>query len=311
MLYTLFSPISYATIYGDYKALIIDSDFCIVESILSKEFVYSLLSYVSLLFFISVFPSFLLYKIIRYSNADKYFNFLRFANHWHYYLTGEFSQFKEFKKDFKGNGRVLFVYADVLTQNGDDTCMYTGVIKQHTFNPSTRGIDSIYLSNVKRYKKLKDSNFKEVKEGETEPNKGSKGFVIKDVPTDCFIIPYRSIININLRLFFEKKVNNRWIYKDSTKRVIENLSLMLIPLVWTELAFDFGGYIKSSLGEYSTYVRFFLSIATPIVGNIPSIMLDKNKKRKQIIGGLLTLLLMIGLLLWVIFKSIAFFQSLF
>lgn len=128
------------------------------------------------------------YAIVRTFNLDRRFSVFRFQNYWNYYFRGEINSFSEFK--FLNKGKYIHTMADVLTQTSSgETKLYKGVLSQYTIESKTNKLETLYLSKVFRWRYSKS------KEKMEQVN----------VPGDCMIIPYSSVLNINLEYVREPK----------------------------------------------------------------------------------------------------------
>ncbi len=174
----------------------------LLDLLFSETFISKCISFGISLFLICALTGAILHFIVRELRLDRHFNFLRFSNHWYYYLRGEFLAFKEFSIKHK---KVDIVVVDVLVDNStEQPILYTGILKQYVID-ANRQLDSIHLSDV-------------IVRG-TE----------KKIPTHCFIIPYSKVINLNLRIVYTKG-SKTWVF-DQLKRLAPLLTLtgLLLP----------------------------------------------------------------------------------
>lgn len=146
--------------------------------------------YYIVVLFVAYILAQLSYALIRAFKWDRKFSVFRFQNYWNYYFRGEIKDFPEFK--FLNSGKYIHTMADVLIQTASgDTKMYKGVLSQYTIEPKTNKLETIYLTRVLRWKYCKDK----------------EKMIQVEVPGDCMIIPYASVLNLNLEYIREPKAN--------------------------------------------------------------------------------------------------------
>lgn len=125
-------------------------------------------------------------KLIRVLKFDRKFKLFRFSNDWHYLLSGEFLDFPEVPDDPE---EVSFKLVNVLTQVGGEQMIYIGELIH--FNLSDEGgLDNIVLKDAKR-RFLKDDLLE---------NR------YYEIPGRYITIPYKTIININIRYFYLEEI---------------------------------------------------------------------------------------------------------
>lgn len=121
-------------------------------------------------------------KIVRILKLDRRFRLFRFSNDWHYLLSGEFLDFPEVPDHPE---EVSFKLVNVLTQTGGETMIYIGELIHFTLSDEG-GLDTIVLKDAKR-RFLKDDMLE------------SRYY---DIPGRYITIPYKTILNINIRYFY-------------------------------------------------------------------------------------------------------------
>jgi hypothetical protein len=121
-------------------------------------------------------------RIVRVLKLDRRFRIFRFSNDWHYLLSGEFLDFPEVP-DHPDD--VSFKLVNVLTQVGSETLIYVGELIHFTLSDEG-GLDTVVLKDARR-RLLKDDSV----EGR-----------YYDIPGRYITIPYKTIININIRYFY-------------------------------------------------------------------------------------------------------------
>ena len=143
------------------------------------EFITLVVCYYFIIIFIAWLTANLSAKIFKIFKLDIKYKVLRFHNYWYYYFTGDIIYTREFRELPKG--KVLLTKADVLVNIEDGkTRMYSGNISQYTINKDN-SLQNIYLTKTTRWK---------------TPENGAP--YKKDIPGDCFIIPYSKVNTINL-----------------------------------------------------------------------------------------------------------------
>ena len=121
-------------------------------------------------------------RIVRILKLDRRFRLFRFSNDWHYLLSGEFLDFPEVPDHPE---EVSFKLVNVLTQTGGDTMIYIGELIHFTLSDEG-GLDTIVLKDAKR-RLLRDDLIE---------NR------YYDIPGRYITIPYKTILNINIRYFY-------------------------------------------------------------------------------------------------------------
>ena len=149
----------------------------IVDILNTPRIVKKVTVFIFIVFSISALLGAFSYKVVRLFRLDISIPFLKFSNYWHYYFKGEFLKFKEFNST---KNKVAFVYADILADKGDGkSVLYNGLVSQYELNKhDSCQLDTIHLTNPGVY----------------------KGKVSSEIKSDCLIIPYSRVLNINLRV---------------------------------------------------------------------------------------------------------------
>lgn len=148
--------------------------------------------------------------------------------------------------------KLMYIHTevDVLIDTGTENKLYSGKLENYYINHNDNHLQTITLSNVKRYKKDKN-----------------KKVEIKEIPGDHFIIEKERILNLNFRYIFEKKDNSSLYI--SLYTIIDLLCLLAIPSLIISLSF-------SSVNIYtSTILR---KIAYTIFGSILILIINKFLK---------------------------------
>lgn len=201
----------------------------IIKLLDTPKVVKKLITLVLLVFSISALLGAISFKIVRLFKLDIIIPFLKFSNHWHYYFRGEFLKFKEFNST---KNKAAFVYADILSDKGNgETVLYHGIVSQYELDKhNSNQLDTIHLTNPGRYKGKESSEIK----------------------SDCLILPYSRVLNINLRVA-EIDLSDR-------SEKIDNWIKILLPLFTLVFAI-----LPFFLGLFKTWQ--FPWLATFLLGN--------------------------------------------
>lgn len=150
-----------------------------------KEFAEIFLSYLYYCTFVmtvSFFAGHLSRKIIRFFKLDRKYKLFRFSNDWYYLLSGEFLDFPEVPDHPE---EVSFKLVNVLTSTGGQQLIYVGELIHFTLSDEG-GLDNVVLKDAKRRLLLNDLPEDRYYE----------------IPGRYITIPYKTIININIRYFY-------------------------------------------------------------------------------------------------------------
>jgi hypothetical protein len=151
--------------------------------------------------------------IIRTTGLDKKIVLFRFSNKWHYIFSGEYLEFPNIPDDTKD---IDFVFVDALVNiSNDHQMIYVGLLKDFYLDKDG-GLESIHLDFPKRRSLHNDYIFKNITESErkelqTEDTNNGIDERFYDIPSNFIILPYKSIINLNIRYysFQELSVNQQ------------------------------------------------------------------------------------------------------
>src|SRR5690606_12977095 len=116
----------------------------------------------------------------------KHPSLFKFGNTWLYTLTG---RGKRTNPNFKNE---IIPVIDALAELGGKTRLYRGII--FDFNTDDTGsLQEIFITEARRGKFIPD---------ETEPEKTV--FMWEKIPGDIFMLPYKTLINLNITYFDPK-----------------------------------------------------------------------------------------------------------
>ena len=143
---------------------------------------FSYLYYCSFVLTVSFFAGHASRKVVRLLKLDRKFKLFRFSNEWHYLLSGEFLDFPEVPDHPE---EVSFKMVNVLTSIGNQQMIYIGELIHFTLSDEG-GLDNIVLKDAKR--RLLQDDLQEKR--------------YYEIPGRYITIPYKTIININIRYFY-------------------------------------------------------------------------------------------------------------
>ena len=129
-------------------------------------------------------------KIVRIFKLDRKFRLFRFSNDWHYLLSGEFLDFPEVPDSPE---EVSFKLVNVLTEVGGKQMIYIGELIHFTLSDEG-GLENIVLKDAKR--RLLEDDLLENR--------------YYEIPGRYITIPYKTIININIRYFYLEEITSEY-----------------------------------------------------------------------------------------------------
>lgn len=144
------------------------------------------LYYCTFVMTVSFFTGHISRKIIRLLKFDRKFKLFRFSNDWHYLLSGEFLDFPEVPDHPE---EVSFKLVNVLTNVGAEQMIYIGELIHFTLSDEG-GLENIVLKDAKR--RLLQDDLLENR--------------YYEIPGRYITIPYKTIININIRYFYLEEI---------------------------------------------------------------------------------------------------------
>lgn len=147
------------------------------------------LYYCAFVLSISFFAGHLSRKIVRLFKLDRKYKLFRFSNDWHYLLSGEFLDFPEVPDTPE---EVSFKLVNVLTSAGSQQVIYVGELIHFTLSDEG-GLDNIVLKDAKR--RLLQNDMEEDR--------------YYEIPGRYITIPYKTIVNINIRYFYLADVTDQ------------------------------------------------------------------------------------------------------
>jgi hypothetical protein len=148
----------------------------------------SYLLYCTFVITVSFFAGHTSRKIVRLLKFDRKFKLFRFTNDWHYLLSGEFLDFPEVPDHPE---EVSFKLVNALTSVGAQQMIYIGELIHFTLSDEG-GLENIVLKDAKR--RLLQDDLVENR--------------YYEIPGRYITIPYKTIININIRYFYLEEVTD-------------------------------------------------------------------------------------------------------
>lgn len=127
-------------------------------------------------------------RIVRMLKFDRKFKLFRFTNDWHYLLSGEFLDFPEVPDHPE---EVSFKLVNALTIVGSQQMIYIGELIHFTLSDEG-GLENIVLKDAKR--RLLQDDLSENR--------------YYEIPGRYITIPYKTIVNINVRYFYLEEVTD-------------------------------------------------------------------------------------------------------
>ncbi|WP_339753225.1 hypothetical protein [Algoriphagus aquimarinus] len=219
---------------------------------------------------VAIFLGQMAFRFVRLIKLDLYTNVLRFSNKWHYYFSGEILKTKEFKKGgTKQKGEVIATLVDVLVNYGDgDDRLFSGNLVQYTIN-STGNLETLYLAGARRY-----SNSR----GENIP--------AKEIPGDCFVIPYQNVLNMNVQYILRKIENGK--KRESIKKG-STIGIQVFIFILFVTLFIFPWYTSASI------LSKIVSIVSFVISWFSLVILLGNWMGTKKLFGVKGMLLLIGI----------------
>ena len=122
-------------------------------------------------------------KLVRYSKFDRRYKALRFYNSWHYVLSGECLDFPNVPDKYE---EISVKIVDILCDLSGEHYIYIGELFDYYLDDKGE-LKEIHLRYPMRRKLQDDDSSKEDR--------------YYEIPSRFIIIPYKNIININIRYF--------------------------------------------------------------------------------------------------------------
>lgn len=208
----------------------------------SSENLWYSLGYLLASIFVSALLGSIFHKIVRLLKLDIKLQVFRFANQWNYYFRGDILHTTEFKRGRKGEW--LSTLVDVVIDNSDGkTKMFSGFLTQYAISPRTGELETIFLTDAKRYSDQISS--------------------FKDIPGDCLAIPYSKVVNLNLRYNFKTAEADKW--RRTARKIILTIGYIgffLIPLYPWFLENSIAGNLLGILSGLLGWITFIAVVGS-------------------------------------------------
>jgi hypothetical protein len=138
--------------------------------------------------------------LIRSWKLDRRHALLRFKNHWHYILSGEFFDIPRSAFDLIEDEVVDIevIYVDALVETKEGTVLYDGILVNHELTSGGDGLDYIVLRDVERRFLKDDSRSETLLQQDVRATEDSPYY---SIPGHILILPYSSILNLNITYY--------------------------------------------------------------------------------------------------------------
>lgn len=156
------------------------------NEVLYADIFVAYLLYCTFVMTVSFFAGHTSRKLVRMLKLDRKFKLFRFTNDWHYLLSGEFLDFPEVPDHPE---EVSFKLVNALTSVGSQQMIYIGELIHFTLSDEG-GLENIVLKDAKR--RLLQDDLSENR--------------YYEIPGRYITIPYKTIVNINIRYFYLEEV---------------------------------------------------------------------------------------------------------
>ncbi|MFD2200563.1 hypothetical protein [Shivajiella indica] len=156
------------------------------------------------------------HQFIRKTKLDLQYAVLRFSNKWYYYFTGDILYTNEFKYKVSKTGKIASTVVDVLVDYGEgENILFTGTLTQYSLD-SNGNLETLYLTGTSRFKKQDNGKIE-----------------LKNIPGDCFVIPYQRVLNMNIDYVIETSSKEK--KQGRMKRILLGLIsaflILLLPVI--------------------------------------------------------------------------------
>lgn len=258
-----------------------------------KEILYQmykdLIILVSLIYSFASFLGIICHFIVRTFSLDVKFPIFRFNNHWYYYIHGGRILYHN-----KENRKRMFTFADVLCEEVGASKLYSGILSQYVINRENNQLESIYLTNAIRYKRVL------AEDGST------KSVETKDIPGNTFCVPYSRVLNLNLTYYYKPvdELKNKKIGYIINNILFSTLILSIAISLFFNLS-DYGiNGVLDKIG-YSFWGLIFVSNFKILVSSAFNLEQEKEKsvkgsKKEKLIGAIMLMLISLNWLCYII-----------
>jgi hypothetical protein len=213
------------------------------------------LVYLAASILLSVSLGTVLHKLVCLLGIDKRVRVFRFQNDWNYFFKG---QGIDVRSSQGKNLKWVSTEVDIIVRDGSDSNLwYSGLLNDYTISDKTGELDLITIVNARRF------------------SKSSNGF--KEIPGHCMIIPYKNVVNLNLRLIHAKRTSifTQGEVFEQWKRA----GLTVFIILFFASPFVIFYYRLSAIGAWNTMLGILVSsIAWLLLGSTVSIGFSTSPK---------------------------------
>ncbi|MGB3591475.1 MAG: hypothetical protein WBA16_07280 [Nonlabens sp.] len=147
--------------------------------------IYEVIAYFLSLTLLATIISYLFRNLVRVNAWDRQYSFLRYDNNWYYLFSGEVWDIPTYSESEITSADIDQRVVDILVNTDDGQTIYRGNLVDYQLNKDN-GVDYIVLSY---------------------PRKKKNGEDLKLINSSYFVIPYKEIVNINLRYLITEEDN--------------------------------------------------------------------------------------------------------
>jgi hypothetical protein len=208
------------------------------------------------------------HNIVRILRLDIYIPVLRFSNYWNYYFKGDLKQLRGNRR----KGKVISTNIDAIVDDGtgNKNKLYSGFLADYIISPITGDLETIVLSSAERWSESKND--------------------FKSIPGDNLIIPYKTVLNLNVRYNIQSKRN---------REDLSDIFTAITLLAFLAVIFGMPSYFFHKIGIIRIIFATLLSVIDLLFLQIlintitPStITMSQEKKTNLIIGSIFFILLL-------------------
>ncbi|MCJ8498607.1 hypothetical protein MVI27_10080 [Chryseobacterium salipaludis] len=187
-----------------------------------KELFADIILLTSCVYLISIFFGYLFYRFTK-TSLFRVLGIFKYENYWEGLITGQYSSNTDDTLTYS------YTVADVLIDGGENTILYSGKVDGYFTSSENFMLQTIVLSDVKKYVRSKTSD-------ET---------IVRDIPGDNMVLERDRILNLNLSYIYKKKEST--VRAKSFSVIINTLSVIAIVLTFSTLFIDERPYLSTWL----------------------------------------------------------------
>lgn len=205
-----------------------------------KDFKYEIILYNLWINFIPIPIGNLCRELVRISGMDIRFRRFRFPNRYFYILSGEALQFIQATNRLSTKYLIDTAVVDVLTDLDGEKVIYTGVLHNYYTNTNTE-LDCILLEDVMKSKFVVEDDHQ---------------YEFEELPTSQLIIPYSTVLNLNLRFYTIEAPNHQQNIATYRKYLLIQDQLAYLQSIFVYLI----AAIAGTLVVYAIYTQSWLAL---------------------------------------------------